>query len=255
MKLSKKYILKLNKYGHVQNIPCGWVEMPTNYTRKFENMGVPIYTAVVGFKESGWFSTAIKVKITHRDFLDVVHEICDKARSTESEYVDKALRSHKRIAAALYSINKEADKYRDQQRLAADAIYDNEMDNRYSDLPEHVKHRKHHAAKIKKEALYGLKDRALRKILDEWSVRSSGYHVMADGNKIECIEIEGYSFHTVSNTSDVNLGDITGKTAIDGHRGMSPYKAKKVIEAFLSQRITLPEVEEAKSETDLVETR
>jgi hypothetical protein len=228
--------------------------MPTNYTKKYEKMGIPIYTAVVGFENTrGMQYSPIKVKITHRDFIGTVQELRKGDRSKESEYVNKAIGSRKRIAEALYSLNKEAKRYRDIQALAVEAIYGNEPDNRFCDLPRYAKHRKLHEAKKEKEALYRLKDRAMARGVAEWGIKASGYHVMADGKKMGYMEIEGYSFHTTSITSNVNLGNIAEKIAADRRRSMPPKKAKKVIEAFLSQGNSAPAMEEEKSEVALLE--
>ena len=115
------------------------------------------------------------------------------------------------LVSALYLINKSAKVSRDTKWKA------------YAE----GKHGVCHAAKTRAEKLYNLKDRAVKKLVEEGKMRFVGVHDQKMGglhvNYLDKYEMAGFSFH-VPHTGEVSKGEVIG--VIDGE--ISAEKTRKV---------------------------
>lgn len=233
-----KYILETNGYGNINGIPEGWYEIGNGHAARkirMANPSIPIYQACIGFNESWGRYSPIIVHISHKDFKLKISRIFNAKKKAseerakkEAEAIKKALQSRKKIAEALYSLNKEAKRQRNIQERVADSIYG--TGERYGELA----HYQLHNAKDSKEYLYKLKNEAIHKMVSEWGVTPLGFHEFDSGDKLDYYEIEGYGFHNGDCTSTVHLGMIEGEIEAKRKRSIPPKKAMKIIKAWIT---------------------
>jgi len=185
----EKYNLKLNAYGNVEGMPEGWIKMPTDDTERYEDQGIPVYTARLKYKKTKWGNhKPITAKITHKDYEKEVRKLFDDLRIEDVEYISRASTDRRLVVKALYSICMEATRQRDLQEQAQYKIDRYQSNNGVCDSPDRMTYKRRNDAERMKRRLYKLKDKALRKIIANWGVKPLGYHVMPDGKEMDVVE-------------------------------------------------------------------
>lgn len=211
-----KYMLEVNQYGNVtaysadneEVLPAEWVKSCLSVTQ-LKKLGIPTYKACIGFNEScsygkSYYSPML-VNIIHQDFQSkeqaYLESLSEKKRIHEKKLISNL--TPDKVAEALYSVNKEAKRYRDKQNEHAYNAY--ECYSHY--LPKSTLHYLLHQSKDKKEQMYDLKNKALSKLIKETEAKPIGYHSF-DKSNMDYYEIGNYSFHANECTSDNFLGTI-----------------------------------------------
>ena len=226
------YTLFLNAYGNVDaynGLPKGWHETSLTVTQ-LKKLEIPHYKACVGFNESYSHYNPILRNIIPDDFTDKENDFTKmqkKKKNEEDERIQKLELTKKLIAECLYSINKEAKRKRDIQSYARDAAYG--FGAKYPSV-----HYNLHLARNEKEALYHLKDIALRKAIQKWGLPPDGYHEFGDMNR-DMYTIESFSFHINEQKSEVCLGKIEDEIAAERKRSIRPERAVKILNRFISE--------------------
>lgn len=235
---TNNYILDVNEYGNVtaysdnvEAIPNGWVKSNLTVTQ-LKKLEIPTYKACVGFDNNySDYYTPIIVNIIPEDFVcrevQYRENLATKERLHKEKVISKM--SVQKVAEALYSINKEAKKYRDKQNEHAYNAY-----NCYSHyLPKSSLHYLIHKNKDKKEFLYALKNQALSKLIKDVGAKPVGYHSF-DNYNMDYYVIGGYSFHVNAQTSKNFLGTITELISSEKKRSMTAKDAVILLNAYLS---------------------
>lgn len=176
------------------------------------------------------YSAVAKKKIQNelKDRLDVLKQITEKTGVSSDEKIIKSLETNRvgTVSDAIYNLNKEAKKLRDKRFEIGESIYG---ENAY----RYGKQNSHEAmARMKEdlEDIYYLKDKYLKKIIDEIGEKPKGFHSFDDGIDRDYYEIGGHGFHINENISKNNLGEIEG--AITSQKVGKKYSlenAKKIL--------------------------
>ncbi len=204
-------IINLNRYGNVVGIPKGWTSTSASVSQ-LKKLNIPNYKSCIGFNNYyGSRYAPILVNIVPAKCLKKIKSyFADKEEQKIKKGMElmKLISDPQKIAESIYSINKEAKKYRDKQILIAEKIYgeeskEYEISKKYGKL----NHLNLHNHKMKKEYLYFLKEKALRKIIRESELTPIGYHEFDDCER-DYIEIFGFGFHLNEKTTTNNLGSI-----------------------------------------------
>lgn len=236
---SNNYILDVNAYGNVTaysdnvvSIPNGWVKSNMTVTQ-LKKLGIPTYKACVGFDNNySDYYTPILVNIIPEDFMYKEAQYLEDRALKEKLHREKVISkiSVEKVAEALYSINKEAKRYRDKQNEHAHNAYDS-----YSHyLPQGTLHYLIHKSKDKKEFLYSLKNQALSKLIREVDAKPVGYHTFNNNYNMDYYEIGGYSFHVNEQTTKNFLGVITDLISSEKKRSMPVKDTIILLSAYLS---------------------
>ena len=225
----QNYELYLNQYGAVTNIPMDWKESSLT-TTQLKKLNIPTYKCCVGFREGKYYYKPILVNIIPKDFRQIEQDYIIELEAKKSklkENVQKIELTEKVIGECLYSINKEAKRQRDIQNDFANSIY----------VEREIRPASHYAlyrAKDKKEELYKLKDKTIKKFIEEHKITPIGYHEFADANRDMYI-IGGYEFHINEFTSLTCLGSIEDMITQERKRSTPPSKAVMILERYLKE--------------------
>lgn len=229
----KNYKLETNTYGNLKEKPEDWVyffEIEGNmFSRVPKN--IPSYKVLEGFHKTRFGYQAILEIIVHSDFVEEIQNLSKKKEEKElkaEKKLDELKKSitPNKIAECIYSVNKEAKRQRDIQRRIAESIYE------YEERNDSLAHSQLHKAKSQKEYLYFLKEKALRKLIEETKTVSIGYHEFPDMD-MDMYEIEGFQFHLNECLSEVSLGEIEDEISADRKRSIPPKKAISILEFYI----------------------
>ncbi len=144
--------------------------------------------------------------------------------------------NYTKIATCLYSINKQAKKYRDKakQYFFEAYCFDDEDEEAHASRL----HRLGHNNKAKKEELYYLKMLSINQLFFEKKLKVIGYHTTQYG-KLILTELEGFTFHSPTGEilekylpeKLVDLGELQEIPA-ERKRSTPPRKAEEVLKAY-----------------------
>lgn len=246
MKENMKKELEVNEYGNVDcrnGVPTGYV-LSYHSKRLLKKHGIKYYDALVDIQHAfGNTYKPVLEKIISLEDNDILTAVLSAEAELEREKLKKYITKKKKIAEAIYSINKEAKKKRDLQNKWADRIFSNVYNDDVFDEDEYeyifnphrsnsVFHFHLHEAKTDKENLYSLKERALKKLIQETNSSPVGYHTFADTDR-DMYVIEGFCFHLNERKSNNSLGSIENFIEADRKRSTPPAKAEKILNLYL----------------------
>lgn len=227
------YRLQPNEYGNVNafdGFPDGWHETTLTVTQ-LKKAQIPTYKACTGFSDDyGSHPKPVLVNIIPDDFSE--QETAYLARlkekqEKENQKTDSLPITPELIAECLYSINKEAKRYRDIQSESRERAY-----GLWGDRYPGVHYQLHRAKNIKNE-LYDLKEKALAKAVSIWKLKPEGYHDFPDRQR-DMYVFGGYTFHANTCISENSLGKIEKEIESNRKRSIPPKKAERILNRFLN---------------------
>lgn len=154
-----------------------------------------------------------------------------KAKRVENEkkFLETNVKNNAKIAEALYSVSKEAKRFRDLQSQEWEGLY-SPWGYRHERMPSHDRMRRYG---VKKSDLYDLKNRALDILIENTKAKPKGYHTFPVGD-MDYYVIEGFGFHTFGTRSKKNLGELS-TVCSERKRSIPPAKAQKLLTMFIEQ--------------------
>lgn len=246
METTEKYKLTVNCYGNVDGIPHEWIQSKLTKTQ-LKKLKIPFYKSCVGFEIT--FKKMYKpivVNIIHTKFIEIEKKYIEQLKSNKEKNNNKIIDiinyNKEKIVEAIYSINKEAKKYRDKQNIISDYLFNDEINDEI-DYESKKNHNALHAAKNKKEYLYFLKEKALLKLIKENAISAEGKHYFPSTRKFMAFyKIYNFEFHiscSIYNNNIVGvehliyLGDIDEEITSLRKRSMPPKKSIELIEKYI----------------------
>lgn len=147
------------------------------------------------------------------------------------------------IADALYNLNKEAKKIRDQRTKLKWKIYgdDEWYAARYSDWQRQNAHEKLQDLFDEMEWLYNLKDATIEKMIQKFDLKPKGYHEFSNGSQMDYYEFGGRGFHVDRNISTNSLWKISEQISSKKvGKKMSLDVVKKVLAFLDDETLNMP---------------
>ena len=229
--------------------------IPLNGNRKLINVvkkaGLKTYHPKGCWNGFGYEMLPLEVEINSlsemRKFNKIKRELegnCRKAEAIKDTKYTELAHDSAVIAECIYSINKEAKRLRDRiddykdelfRCSSYDDYYDDSYYNNYHVNNKSQKHSAMHSAIYKKNRLYALKDKCLKKLISEENISPIGYHKFSDANR-DYYEICGFGFHLNECNSLNELGVIEDEISSARKRSIPPQKAEEILNIYLNMQ-------------------